>query len=63
MNLLILDGYDEDRGALLSERLGPGWTVTEGRHADPPEVLASRLATATAMVTQYWTRALPPPRG
>ncbi len=60
MNLLILDGYDEDRGALLSARLGPGWTVTAGRHADPREVLASRLAAAEAVVTQYWGAGLPP---
>ena len=60
MNVLILDGYDEPRGALLSEQLGPGWTVTAGRHSDPPEVLASRLAVATTVVTQYWTQALPP---
>ena len=60
MNVLILDGYDEERGALLSERLGPGWTVTAGRHSDPPEVLAGRLAVATAVVTQHWTAAVPP---
>ena len=60
MNVLILDGYDEERGARLSERLGPGWTVTAGRHSDPPAVLAGRLAVATAVVTQYWTPAIPP---
>ena len=60
MNVLILDGYDEERGALLADRLGPGWTVTAGRHSDPPEVLAGRLAVATAVVTQYWTATVPP---
>ena len=60
MNVLILDGYDEDRGALLSDRLGSGWTVTAGRHSDPPEVLAIRFAVADAVVTQYWPAALPP---
>ncbi len=63
MNLLILDGYDEDRGTLLRERLGPGWTVTAGRHADPRERLASRLAAAEAVVTQYWGAGLPPAPG
>ena len=60
MNLLILDGYDEERAALLSEKLGPGWTVTEGRRSDPPEALESRLAEADAVVTQYWAPGLPP---
>ena len=60
MNLLILDGYDEPRGALLAERLGPDWTVATGRHSDPPELLASRLGVAEAVVTQYWTAKLPP---
>ena len=60
MNLLILDGYDEDRGALLEDRLGSGWTVITGRHADPPAVLADRLAVADVAVTQYWTSQLPP---
>ena len=60
MNLLILDGYDEERGALLSERLGDGWTVTAGRHSDPPDLLATRLCAAEAIVTQYWTADLPP---
>ena len=60
VNVLILDGYDEHRGALLADRLGPRWTVTAGRHSDPPETLASRLAVADAAVTQYWSAALPP---
>ena len=60
MNLLILDGYDEGRGALLAERLGPGWTIAVGRHADPRAVLAGRLAAAEAVVTQYWPPDLPP---
>ena len=60
MKLLILDGYDEDRVALLDMQLGPAWTVTAGRHADPPDVLASRLAAADAVVTQYWAADLPP---
>ena len=60
MNLLILDGYEEQRGTLLADRLGPGWAVTAGRRSDPPEVLASRLAVADAVVTQSWTTALPP---
>lgn len=59
MNLLILDGCDEARVASVAERLGPGWTVTAGRHSDPPDVLASRLAVAEAAVTQYWTADLP----
>ena len=59
MNVLILDGYDDRRGALLGERLGPGWTVTAGRHGDPAEVLAARLAAADAVVTQYWASDLP----
>lgn len=63
MNVLLLDGYDEERGALLFEQLGTGWTVTAGRHSDPPEILASRLAVADAVVTQYWTAALPPAPG
>ncbi len=60
MNLLILDGYEEQRGALLAERLGPGWTVTAGRHSDPRTVVAGRLAVAEAIVTQYWAAGLPP---
>ena len=60
MNLLVLDGCDEPRGELLTERLGPRWTVTAGRHADPPELLARRLAVADAVVTQAWTADLPP---
>ena len=60
MNLLILDGYDEPRGALLAERLGPGWAVTAGSHADPTEMFARRLAVADAVVTQVWTTELPP---
>ena len=60
MNLLILDGYDEQRGTLLAERLGPRWTVTPGRHTDPADVLASRLGAADAVVTQYWTAEVPP---
>ena len=59
MNLLILDGCDEARAAAVAERLGPGWTVTVGRHSDPPDILASRLAVAEAAVTQYWTADLP----
>lgn len=60
MNLLILDGYDEPRGALLREQLGPGWTVTAGGHTDPRDVLAGRLGAAEAVVTQYWSAGLPP---
>ena len=60
MNLLILDGFDETQGASVAARLGPGWLVTPGRHSDPPDVLASRLAVADAAVTQYWTADLPP---
>ena len=60
MNLLILDGYDEHRGALLSERLGSAWTVAAGRHSDSREALAARLASAEAVVTQYWRAGLPP---
>ena len=60
MNVLLLDGYDEERGALLCEQLGTGWTVTAGRHSDPPEILATRLAVADAVVTQYWSADLPP---
>lgn len=60
MNLLILDGYDEPRGAWLAERLGPGWTVTAGRHGEPRKVLAERLAAAEAVVTQYWSAGVPP---
>ncbi len=60
MNLLILDGYDEERGALLSTRLGAGWTVTVGRRSDPAGLLAARLEAAEAVVTQYWATGLPP---
>ena len=55
MNVLILDGYDDRRGALLEERLGAGWTVAAGRRGDPADVLAARLSVADAVVTQYWT--------
>ena len=60
MNLLVLDGYDEPRSALLSEQLGPGWTVAAGRRSDPRDVLAARLGAAEAVVTQYWGAGLPP---
>ena len=60
MNVLILDGYDETTGVLLADRLGAGWTVTAGDQGDPPELLASRLAGADAVVTQYWSAERPP---
>ena len=59
MNVLLLDGYEEERGELLAARLGPGWTVTAGRHSDPRDLLGERLAVADAVVTQYWSAELP----
>ena len=60
MNLLILDGYDDGRGKFVEDRLGPGWSVTAAGRSELNERLAERLASADAVVTQYWSSDTPP---
>ena len=60
MKLLLLDSYDDERVAYLTERLGPQWSIATGSHRQDPSILAEQLSDADAAVTQYWSQDTPP---